>query len=99
MRPLREWKPLHPFGYVDKDGYRRVPACFFKGGWKCGYVVEHRELAAFWLQRSLASDELVHHRDKDKQNNRRENLVLTDRSTHQQFHRRIHEKEIKWLSV
>jgi len=44
-----------------------------------GYVLEHIVVAELMLGRPLREDEVVHHRDHDKQNNLPENLeVMTD---------------------
>ena len=46
------------------------------------YVAEHRLVVARRLDRPLLRDELVHHRDADKQNNSDENLELVSPSGH-----------------
>ena len=52
---------------------------------------EHRLVMEAHLGRELLSNELVHHRDGDKSNNKFSNLVLTTRSKH--F--KTHEPEIR----
>lgn len=51
-----------------------------------GYVKEHRLVMEQHLGRYLTRDELVHHRDENKQNNKIENLQLITRSKHQNHH-------------
>lgn len=75
--------PEHPSwrgGRYVKDGYVLVwvdptdPMASM--AWPNGYVPEHRLVMARWLGRPLRSDETVHHRGPDKQDNRLEMLQL-----------------------
>ncbi len=57
-----------------------------------GYNQEHRYRIEAYLHRFLTSDEVVHHIDKDRANNKIENLALFfDDREHMSFHRTIEE--------
>ena len=57
------------------------------GKWGCGerrYV--HRRIAEESVGRRLEINECVHHKDKNKQNNHPENLLILSRESHQALH-------------
>jgi hypothetical protein len=51
-----------------------------------GYVYEHIYFAEKMLGRRLGKDEVVHHLDLDRQNNRYENLVVLSPEAHAKIH-------------
>lgn len=79
--------------YIDKDGYVMVKMPLnedehLKPMYKArGYAFEHRLNMARQLGRSLRSDETVHHKDKNRQNNDPSNLEVILRRNHHFHHR------------
>lgn len=63
---------------------------------KDNYVAEHRLVVAEQLGRMLHSDEHVHHRNLDKQDNRPENLVALLRPAHASAHRAYERQLFPW---
>lgn len=71
-------------GYVlvKRDGHPRAKKCG-------GYVREHILVAEKHLGRSLTPDEVVHHINGIKNDNRPENLAVMTSSAHLQYHTRV----------
>jgi endogenous inhibitor of DNA gyrase (YacG/DUF329 family) len=51
-----------------------------------GYVMEHRLVMETHIGRLLSKQEVVHHRDENKSNNRLENLEIMTRGAHSVYH-------------
>lgn len=58
----------------------------YPGLFEDGYVYEHRLVMMDKLDRLLEPDELVHHRNGVRFDNREENLQVTDKKGHEKSH-------------
>lgn len=54
-----------------------------------GYVYEHVKIVEKYLKRRLTQNEVVHHLDGDRSNNKVENLLVIDRGQHLKLHKWI----------
>ena len=71
----------------DSSGYKYI--CGYKGhpmANKFGAIYEHRLVMSQKLERFLTSNELVHHKNEDKSDNKPENLELKTNKTHPKHH-------------
>lgn len=74
----------------DLNGYRVIympghPRAMTNDTWD-GYVYEHLVVAENNLGRPLRKDEVTHHLDEDRSNNRHENLLVLERGQHIKLH-------------
>ena len=78
-------KTIRPDGYIELN-IHGLPAEDQELAWpmsrKNNRVAEHRLIMARYLGRPLTNDEIVHHHNSDRQDNRLENLRLTTRCQH-----------------
>lgn len=63
-------------GTITKMGYRRLTKPNHPNSKKSGWIMEHIFVLSEHLGRPLKEDEIVHHRNGDKLDNRIENLEL-----------------------
>ena len=76
----RHGRKKHSGGYILV--YEPDHPCADKGG----YVLEHRLVMERHIGRHLTKDEYVHHVNENKQDNRLENLLLTNKAEHAKIH-------------
>jgi hypothetical protein len=71
------------------NGYKYIvcPDGFLSMANSCGFISEHRLVAAIKYGRMLGSKELVHHIDGNKLNNNSNNLMIVDGHGHCKIHR------------
>ncbi len=74
----------------ENNGYRRIykpehPSCMTSDNWK-GYIYEHRYVVEIAMGRLLKDDEVVHHLDCNRSNNRIENLLVLSNAMHSKLH-------------
>ena len=72
------------------NGYRLIyrpdyPGAMINSNWQ-GYVYEHIYVAEGFLGRPLRENEVVHHLDLDRSNNRSENLLVLEKPQHGKLH-------------
>ena len=72
---------------VDRDGDIRTYAPNHRWPRRSGYVLEHVRVMELAIGRRIAPNEVVHHKDHDKQNNELGNLELMTRGEHPRHHR------------
>lgn len=77
------WKILSVASKGDYN-YARVPD--HPRATSTGYVLEHRVVVENALGRLLSDNEIVHHLDENKKNNRLDNLEVMSRSAHTRHH-------------
>lgn len=77
---------------IDDHGYVRI---YDKNG---RYRREHRVVMEQHLGRPLKTHEIVHHKNRDKTDNRVDNLEITNRPSHSSLHilERGHKKLDRW---
>ncbi|MBD8004547.1 HNH endonuclease [Bacillus norwichensis] len=70
------------------------PSCFKKGS-NAGYIYEHILVAELMLGRQLYEDEVVHHLNFNRQDNRKRNLLVLLKGQHTKIHSWINRTGLK----
>lgn len=78
----KKWSQLHPRVIISKGKYKTIQIN------KKGYQ-EHRYIMEQFLKRKLENNEIVHHKNNNKEDNRIENLQLMTKNEHSKYHRAI----------
>lgn len=73
--------------YTTKEGYKQIYKPNSPDARENGYAPEHRIKASKKLGRPLTSNEVVHHIDGNKQNNKAKNLKVMTRAEHYELHK------------
>lgn len=81
----------HP-NYLNKDGYEQHYNPSSPDARWNGYSPVHRDVARKKIKRAIKPYEVVHHKDGNKTNNRKSNLVVITRKQHFKVHHRAYGK-------
>ena len=79
---MKSVRYLNGYRVIYKPEYKRAME---SDNWN-GYVYEHIYIAEKYLDRAIRDDEIVHHLDGNKSNNRVENLLVISESQHAKLH-------------
>lgn len=77
---------------IDRCGYVRVLAPEHPMALGSGYVLEHVLVACKMIGRTLRKNEVVHHKDENRQNNSPENLQVMTRGAHVRLHKALNQQ-------
>ena len=79
-------RPYFPKGVKTTQGYIQLYIPEHPMASRSGYILEHRFVISQKIARILKSNEIVHHINGVKDDNRVENLTLTAKVSHNNFH-------------
>lgn len=86
----------------EGDGYRWIYTMHKDSTRKKGWIAEHTLIAEWIAGRKVQQDEVVHHINFTKYDNRPENLLIMDSKEHLQYHQNIvneQRKNTKWWNT
>ena len=86
---MSRWNKWNRTGYIRKDGYRQIRV-------NGEQILEHRHIFQRLIGRKLRSNEVIHHKNRIKLDNRIENLELTNHKDHCSMH---HPKNMSKCSI
>ena len=79
------FKKKHP-DYKTKEGYAQHYNPTSPDARENGYSPAHRDVARKKIKRDIGPNEVVHHKDGNKLNNKRSNLEVITKSEHYKKH-------------
>jgi hypothetical protein len=89
--------PRYVSGKMTVQGYVLIKNRNHPNANGSGYVLEHRLVMSNFIGRPLRKDEVVHHKNKDRSDNRLENLEVLTRAEHSAHHSRSTNKNWVYL--
>jgi len=92
QNPFRKCKT----GFVIRDGYKYICNPHHPNATKQGFVCERRLVMEAYLGRYITKNEIVHHKDENRLNNKIANLeLLKDQQAHALIHEKITQRDSK----
>lgn len=88
---IKKFPPNKKNGYWYENGYKVLYVGDGKG------IKEHIKIIQDYIGRKLQNDEVVHHKNHIKTDNRLENLILLSRGEHSHYHRKFEKRNGKHL--
>jgi uncharacterized protein (DUF1330 family) len=97
LRKKMSGKHNHSYkkGRINHEGYILILLHDYTGKKYKNYVLEHRSVMEKHLGRYLTENEIIHHINNNKSDNRIENLKLFTRSSHLKFHQEAYNFLVK----
>lgn len=77
-------KEIYRSPWFNLEGYLACTVKYADGSKKT--ILQHREVVENYLGRKLNSNEIVHHRDENKRNNKEDNLEVLSQGAHARRH-------------